>query len=187
MCLSYRKHRFDPKLRSSGRTKPLKVVPRPKKTQKKHHYTAKKSKHASNCFNFAHNWCGGNLVVNFTTQCEQLSKNHTFTPKLWKNFCHSSSSNYSSNTRKWQKITKCRGHEVVRQVRSAHPESCFQPSSEGAGPRWAVFGMSSCARRLVRDLTSRYRRSKSIKQRALQLTLARAHPQPTTREFSRLA
>ena len=76
-----------------------------------------------------------------------------------------------------KKITKCRGHEVVRQVRSAHPESCFQPSSEGAEPRWAVFGMSSCARRLVRDRTSRYRRSKSIKQRALQLTLARAHPQ----------
>ena len=61
-------------------------------------------------------------------------------------YCSSSSSNYSSNTRKWQKITKCRGHEVVRQVRSAHPKSCFQPSSEGTGPRWAVFGMSSCAR-----------------------------------------
>ena len=60
----------------------------PKKNTKKHHYTAKKSKYTSNCFNFAHNWCGGNLVVNFTTQCEQLSKNHTFTPKLWKNFCH---------------------------------------------------------------------------------------------------
>ena len=59
----------------------------PKINTKKHHYTAKKSKYTSNCFNFAHNWCGGNLVVNFTTQCEQLSKNHTFTPKLWKNFC----------------------------------------------------------------------------------------------------
>ena len=34
----------------------------------------------------------------------------------------------------------------MRQVRSAHPKSCFQPSSEGTGPRWAVFGMSSCAR-----------------------------------------
>jgi len=54
----------------------------PKKNTKKHHYTAKKSKYASNCFNFAHNWCGGNPVVSFTTQREQLPKNHTFIPKL---------------------------------------------------------------------------------------------------------
>ena len=83
--------------------------------------------------------------------------------------------------------------EFVRQIRSAHPKSFFQLSSEGAEPmaepkwavpsvsskqKWAVFGSSvrheARCTGLVQILTSRYQRStvSEINIRQLRWTLS---------------